>query len=231
MPYNPNFTPDAPLPISMLPDAEPLNLDDLLLVTQLGNTTGRSRRLSIGALINSTPLVNAPSGLASNVLDFSGALPQCVASYSSSAQMVAVLDVPVLCDVEFRVWGTSGLCTPTSQNFYEYGLTAITESNWAPDGDQDRRETHKLFIAKRYDDSSELTNPIGYSAVFPVPTTPKVPTDIELANYPTRRVKLDLSSGTSASLYQASPPSTFTLKIQAICKPMNYSAELLRSSL
>ena len=37
MPYNPNFTPDAPLPISMLPDAEPLTLDDLLLLTQPSN--------------------------------------------------------------------------------------------------------------------------------------------------------------------------------------------------
>lgn len=52
MPYNPNFVPDAPLPISMLPDAEELSDEDLLLLTQLANVSGRSRRLSVGTLID-----------------------------------------------------------------------------------------------------------------------------------------------------------------------------------
>ena len=51
MPYNPNNVPDAPLPISMLPDAEPLTLDDLLLVTQPNNSTAKSRRLKVSNLM------------------------------------------------------------------------------------------------------------------------------------------------------------------------------------
>lgn len=52
MPYDPSMTPDAPLPISMLPDAEPLTLADLLLLTQPTNTTSRSRRLDLNTLLD-----------------------------------------------------------------------------------------------------------------------------------------------------------------------------------
>lgn len=214
----------------MLPSAEPLGLGDLLLLTQPANVNGRSRKISIKSLLNSDPFIQAPSGAVSNVLSFSGSLPQCIATYSSSAQMVAVLDVPVIYDVEFRVWGTSDTATATTQNTYEYGLTAITSTYWSPYADADIRETHRLYLGKALVDSYNYNSPIGYSAVFPAPSIPKVPSSVELLAEPTRRVKLYLSSGTSASPYQAARPSAFDLKIQAICKPVNYNANLLRSS-
>lgn len=52
--------PQAPLPISQLPPVETLTDDDLLLVTQLGDTTGhRSRKMTAGALASSLPMRNA----------------------------------------------------------------------------------------------------------------------------------------------------------------------------
>lgn len=230
MPYNPDFTPDAPLPISMLPSAEPLSPNDQLLITQLANINGKSRKISIKSLLNSDPFIQAPSGAVSNVLSFSGSLPQCIATYSSYAQMVAVLDVPVIYDVEFRVWGISDTATATTQDTYEYGLTAITSTYWSPYADADIRETHKLYLGKVHVDSYNYNSPVGYSAIFPAPSIPRAPRSAELLAEPTRRVKLYLSSGTSTSPYQGERPSAFDLKVQAICKPVNYAANLLRSS-
>lgn len=224
MPYNPSNVPNAPLPISMLPDAEPLTLGDFLLVTQPNNTPSRSRRLSIQSLLNSNPFIQAPSGIVSNVVQYTGALPQCTFAASSSRLMVS-LEVPVIYDVEFRVWGSSNGATPSSgSSSYSYGLTAITREYYSGD-DLDRDEIHSHYVGHK-DESTDIPTP-RYSAVFPVPPLPYTPSASELATYPNKRVRLYLSSGTDASQYQATRPSEFTLKIQAVLRPAKYEAELL----
>lgn len=228
MPYNPSNVPDAPLPISMLPDSEPLTLGDLFLITQPTNTTARSRRVSVQSLLNSNPFIQAPSGIVSNVAQYTGALPQCAVTTSSSRLMVS-LDVPVIYDVDFRVWGTSGTATATSQEGYEYGLTAITRMSYNPE-DVDHDEVHSLYVGRRFNDGeaiTDLNSPIHYSALFPVPPFAYSPTAAELGAYPTKNVKLYLSSGTSPSPYQAQRPSSFTLKIQALLRPAKYVGDLL----
>lgn len=229
MPYNPNFTPDAPLPISMLPDAEPLTRDNLLLVTQPANAQGRSRKVSIQSLLNSDPFVQAPSGLVSNVVQFTGALPQCTYAAASSL-LVASLDVPVVYDVDFRVWGTSGTASVIgATSSYEYGLTAITRMTYGPE-DVDHDEAHSLHVGRRVEvggSTIDLTAPIHYSGLFPVSPFAYSPTASELEAHPTKQVKLYLSSGTSTSPYQATRPSSFSLKIQAVLRPAKYAANLL----
>lgn len=224
MPYNPNFTPDAPLPISMLPDAEPLTLDDLLLVTQPNNANGRSRKISVKSLLNSNPFIQAPSGIVSNVVQYTGSLPQCNFARSTS-KMVVSLNVPVIYDVEFRVWGSSnGATTSSGGSSYRYGLTAITHEYYNGD-DQDRDEIHSHYVGHK-DEGTDIPTP-RYSAVFPVPPLPYTPSAGELAVYPNKQVRLYLSSGTSPSPYQATRPSEFTLNIQAVLRPAKYEAELL----
>lgn len=224
MPYNPSNVPDAPLPISMLPDAEPLTLGDFLLVTQPNNTTARSRRVSIQSLLNSNPFIQAPSGIVSNVVQYTGALPQCSFSRSLSKMMVSI-DVPVIYDVEFRVWGSSnGATTSSGGSSYHYGLTAITHEYYNGD-DQDRDEIHSHYVGHK-DESTDNPAP-RYSAVFPVPPLPYTPSAGELAAYPNKQVRLYLSSGTSPSPYQATRPSEFTLKIQAVLRPAKYVNDLL----
>lgn len=224
MPYNPSNVPDAPLPISMLPDAEPLTLGDFLLVTQPNNTTARSRRVSIQSLLNSNPFIQAPSGIVSNVVQYTGDLPQCTFARSTAKMMVSI-DVPVIYDVEFRVWGSSNNATTGyGGSSYHYGLTAITHEYYDGD-DQDRDEIHSHYVGHK-DESTDIASP-RYSAVFPVPPLPYTPSAGELAAHPNKQVRLYLSSGTNASPYQATRPSEFTLKIQAVLRPAKYVADLL----
>lgn len=227
MPYNPSNIPDSPLPISMLPDAEELTIQDLLLITQLGNANFRSRRLSLNALFGSAIFKNASALAAapvySNILDFTGALPQFSTSRISGMTKVAEIDCDPRYDVEFHVWGESNAAGgSTSQTRYEYGLTGIVRQVYDPD-DVDRDLLAKFTAGYKAGDNVSPT-PI-YNGVFH--TIPYDYTNDIISAYPTKKVSLYLSSGTSASPYQDNGPSSFTLKIQAKLTLANYKLDLL----
>lgn len=226
MPYNPNFTPDAPLPISMLPSAEELTIQDLLIITQLGNTNFRSRRLSFNALFGSAIFKNASALAAapiySNILDFTGALPQCTTSVSGMTK-VAEIDCDPRYDVEFHVWGESNKASGSpTQTRYEYGLTGIVRQFYNPD-DVNRDLLAKFTAGYKTSDDVNPT-PIynGFFYTIPFDYTSDI-----VSAYPTKKVSLYLSSGTSASPYQDTRPSSFSLKIQAKLTLANYKLNLL----
>lgn len=228
MPYNPSNIPDAPLPISMLPDAEELTIQDLLLITQLGNTNFRSRRLTLDALFGSAIFKNASALAAapiySNILDFTGALPQFSTSSTSGMTKVAEIDCDPRYDVEFHVWGESNVAGGSqSQTRYEYGLTGIVRQIYDPD-DVDRDLLARFTAGYKASDIVSPGQPV-YNGVFH--TIPYDYTSDIVSKYPTKKVSLYLSSGTSASPYQDDRPSSFTLKIQAKLTLANYKLNLL----
>lgn len=164
-------------------------------------------------------ITTVDTSIVSNVLTYTGSLP----AFSSTTNVsyytkVAELDIDPKYDVEFHVWGTSAHATtsPSGNDAYSYGLSAIVRQYYAPD-DTDVDLYGVMGTAVRFKVGDTVVN-VGtpaYNAVFGA--SPKVynPTAAELAAHPTKKVSLYLASGCSANPYQATPPASYTLSIQA----------------
>lgn len=230
MPYNRQI-PDAPIAGSMLPRAEVLTAQDLLLLIQPGNNLGqKNKSLELGALFGSDLFKFAGlynSLIKSNILEYSGAL---ASASTGSFTEVCHLDVDPRMDVEFHVWGTSntaGASGDTYSNF-DYGLRARTRQMYLPD-DQER-DLVAFGGYAGYKTADGGPSVPAYNAVFGLYPINYNPSAGELASYPTKRVTLFLAAGYTMNPYHATVPSVFSLKIQATIYPSKYVNNILAAT-
>ena len=229
MPYDRQI-PDAPIALSMLPRASSVTKDDLLYLVQPGNNIGqRSKAFTLQTLADSDVLRlqgirNAI--IKSNIFEYTGALAETSATAYTE---ICHLDIHPLLDVEFHVWGTSGTAGDTydTYNTYNYGLRGKTRQLYLPD-DQDRELV--AFSPSGFRNSDNTGPSPVYNAVFGLYPINYDPSAAELAAYPTKRVTLFLSSGTSGSPYHATHPSQFELKVQATIYPSKYVTGILQAT-
>lgn len=225
MPYNRQI-PDAPIAGSMLPRVEAANLksQDILVLTQPGNPIGqKNKSLELGALFNSDlfKLLGVyNSVIKSNILEYSGAL---AATSSSAYTEVCHLDVNVLSDVVFHVWGSSDAATEGSGGSrYQYGLRGKTEQYY------EGEDISKVLVAmspSSFQETNNAPTPV-YNAVFGLN-----PYEFNVTQAkPTKRVTLYLSTGTTFSPYHATDPSSFSLNIQATIYPSKFVDNVLKAT-
>lgn len=225
MPYN-RTIPDAPIAGSMLPRVEAANLksQDILVLTQPGNPIGqKNKSLELGALFNSDlfKLLGVyNSVIKSNILEYSGAL---AATSSSAYTEVCHLDVNVLSDVVFHVWGSSDAATEGSGGSrYQYGLRGKTEQYY------EGEDISKVLVAmspSSFQETNNAPTPV-YNAVFGLN-----PYEFNVTQAkPTKRVTLYLSTGTTFSPYHATDPSSFSLNIQATIYPSKFVDNVLKAT-
>lgn len=231
MPYNKNQTPDAPLPVSMMPRVKTPLKSDLLYLVQPGNNPGeRSRSIELEKLMNSDVfrLQGLRNGIIkSNILEYSGAL---ASASTTSFTEICHLDVDPRMDVEFHVWGTSGQAGASGDTYsnFDYGLLARTRQMYLPD-DVDRDLVAFGGYAGRKDADGGPSTP-AYNAVFGLYPINYNPSAGELAHYPTKRVTLFLAAGMTNNPYHALIPSEFNLKIQATIYPSKYVSNILKAT-
>lgn len=224
MPYNKSQIPDAPLPVSMMPRVETPLKSDLLYLVQPGNNPGeRSRSIELETLMNSDVfrLHGLRNGIIkSNILEYTGAL---AATSSSQYTEVCHLDVDVLSDVVFHVWGSSDAATKGSGGTrYQYGLRGKTEQYYEG---EDIGKVLEAMSPSYYQDGDDTPSPV-YNAVFGLK-----PYEFDISPaIPTKRVTLYLSTGTSFSPYQATDPSSFSLNIQATIYPSKFVDNVLKAT-
>lgn len=234
-----NYTktiPEAPLPISMVPRAKSLNMTDIILVTQPTNVQGQRTKGATLQQISDT-LVAPQAVVVSNILEFNGDLP---AISASSRLKVVEMNIHPAYDVEFFVWGTSDQAeTGVGGPGYEYGLAARTWQCYDPDDidryqDQFAPAGHRFGFREGSLDSDRIVD-VGtprYMARFTLPPYdyyddykhPEV-----LKRYPTKKVRLFLSSGVNFNPYQAEAPKNFKLNIQARLTRAQFAMDLLQS--
>ena len=109
--------------------AADLKKNDLLYLVKPSNNLGeRCKSLELESLFSSDLFQSVGvrnSIIKSNILEYSGAL---AATSSSQYTEVCHLDVNVLSDVVFHVWGTSNNAEPgDGGSSYQYGLRGKTE--------------------------------------------------------------------------------------------------------
>jgi hypothetical protein len=225
MPYNRQI-PDAPIAGSMLPRvaAADLKSQDILVLTQPGNPIGQKNKgLELGVLFNSDLFQSVGvrnSIVKSNILEYSGAL---AATSSSQYTEVCHLDVGVLSDVVFHVWGTSDAATEGSGGKrYQYGLRGKTEQYYEG---EDIGNVLEAMSPSYFQEDNNTPTPV-YNAVFGL----KPYEFYFIQAKPTKRVTLYLSTGTSFSPYHATDPSSFSLKIQATIFPSKYESNVLKAT-
>ena len=227
MPYK-NPIPDAPIALSMLPRvaAADLKKNDLLYLVKPGNNLGeRCKSLELETLFSSDLFKFAGvynSVVKSNILEYSGAL---AATSSSQYTEVCHLDVNVLSDVVFHVWGSSDTAGDGSDyQRYEYGL---------------RGKTVQYYLGEDMSRILEAMSPSGFKVSDGVgPSHPVYNAVFGLNPYefyispaiPTKRVTLYLSTGTTFSPYHATDPSSFSLNIQATIYPSKYEFNVLKAT-
>ena len=227
MPYDRQI-PDAPIALSMLPRAAASTLKntDLLYLAQPGNNLGeRSKAVELSALFSSEPAKYAPRIICSNILEYSGAL---AATSASAYTEVAHVDIDPRLDVQFHVWGTSDTASDGSEyNTYSYGLRARVRMMYLPD-DQDR---DLVAIAPSGFRNSDGTGPAPtYNAFFGCLPFNYSPSPSEFQAYPTKRVTLYLSTGTTGSPYHGVDPTSFALNIQATIFPRQIDTTILKAT-
>lgn len=225
MPYNRQI-PDAPIAGSMLPRAASVDTSDLLVLIKPNNPLGqRNKSLELENLFSSDLFKFAGvynSVVKSNILEYSGAL---AATSSSQYTEVCHLDVNVLSDVVFHVWGSSDTAGDGSDyQRYEYGLRGKTEQYYSGE------DIGKVLEAMspsgfKVSDGAGPSNPV-YNAVFGLN-----PYEFNISPaIPTKRVTLYLSTGTTFSPYHATDPSSFSLNIQATIYPSKYVSNVLKAT-
>lgn len=224
MPYNRQI-PNAPIAGSMLPRAASIDASDLLVLIKPNNPLGqRNKSLELGDLFDSDlfKFVGVYNSVVkSNILEYSGAL---AATSLSQYTEVCHLDVGVLSDVVFHVWGSSDTASDGSEyQRYEYGLRGKTEQYYEGDDVSKVLEAMSPSGFKIADGSGP--SPV-YNAVFGLN-----PYEFNVtAAKPTKRVTLYLSTGTTFSPYHATGPSNFSLKIQATIYPSKYVNNILKAT-
>lgn len=218
MPYT--NVPDAPIPVSMLPRETELTKDDLLYLVKPGNEIGRrSKSLTLEALTDSDVfrfegVRNAVTK--SNILTYEGAL---ATTSTGNYTEICHLDIDPRLDVEFHVWGNSN---PAGEGSYEYGLRGKTEQYYG------REDIGKVleafyFVGKKTDTFNIEPR---YNVVFGLN-----PYNFDFTTaFPTKRVTLYLSTGTSFNPYQADSPTSFSLNIQATIFPSRYVSDILKAT-
>jgi hypothetical protein len=204
--------------------AADLKSQDILVLTQPGNPIGQKNKgLELGVLFNSDLFKFAGlynSLIKSNILEYSGAL----ASTSSSAYTeVCHLDVNVLSDVVFHVWGTSDAATEGAGGTrYQYGLRGKTEQYYEG---EDIGKVLEAMSPSYFQDGDDTPTPV-YNAVFGLK-----PYEFDISPaIPTKRVTLYLSTGTTFSPYHATDPSSFSLNIQATIYPSKFVDNVLKAT-
>lgn len=224
MPYNRQI-PDAPASLSMLPRAVAADLkkNDLLYLVKPGNNLGeRCKSLELESLFSSDLFQSVGvrnAIIKSNILEYSGAL---AATSSSQYTEVCHLDVDVLSDVVFHVWGTSDTATEGAGGTrYQYGLRGKTEQYYSG---EDIGKVLEAMSPSYYQENNTPT-PV-YNAVFGLK-----PYEFDISPaIPTKRVTLYLSTGTTFSPYHATDPSSFSLNIQATIYPSKYVSNVLKAT-
>lgn len=226
MPYNRQI-PDAPIALSMLPRAAAADLkkNDLLYLVKPSNNLGeRCKSLELEGLFSSDLFQSVGvrnSIIKSNILEYSGAL---AATSSSQYTEVCHLDVDPRMDVEFHVWGTSNLAEPgEGGTSYQYGLRGKAEQYY--EGEDIGNVLEAMSPSYHQDEDGDISTP-SYNAVFGL----KPYEFYFIQAKPTKRVTLYLSTGTSFSPYQATSPSSFSLKIQATIFPSKYVSNVLKAT-
>lgn len=224
MPYDRQI-PDAPIALSMLPRvaAADLKKNDLLYLVKPGNNLGeRCKSLELETLFSSDLFQSVGvrnSIIKSNILEYSGAL---AATSSSQYTEVCHLDVDVLSDVVFHVWGSSDTATEGAGGTrYQYGLRGKTEQYYEG---EDISKVLEAMSPSYYQEDNTPT-PV-YNAVFGLN-----PYEFNVSPaIPTKRVTLYLSTGTTFSPYHATDPSSFSLNIQATIYPSKYVSNILKAT-
>lgn len=219
--------PDAPIALSMLPRDEIPAASDLLYLVKPGNNLGeRSRSIELQKLFDSESFKLdgvRNSVVKSNILAFSGALADTSTGYYTE---VAHVEIDPRLDVDFHVWGKSNAATDgTEYNTYAYGLRARVRMLYLPD-DTDRDLVAMTYAGFRNSEGVGPTNPV-YNAVFGCTPYNYTFTPTELANHPTKKVTLYLSTGLIDSLYHGVSPTSFSLNIQAKIFPSKYVDDTL----
>ena len=217
--------PDAPIAGSMLPRPTSLTANDLLLLIQPGNNLGqKNKAVTLESLFGSDLFKFAGvynSVVKSNILQYSGAL---AATSSNQYTEVCHLDVDPRMDVEFHVWGTSNLAEPGGGgSSYQYGLRGKAEQYY--EGEDIGNVLEAMSQSYHQDEDGDISTP-SYNAVFGL----KPYEFYFIQAKPTKRVTLYLSTGTSFSPYQATSPSSFSLKIQATIFPSKYVSDVLKAT-
>lgn len=226
MPYN-HPIPDAPIAMSMLPRAAAADLKkkDLLYLVKPGNNLGeRCKSLELESLFSSDLFQSVGvrnSIIKSNILEYSGAL---AATSSSQYTEVCHLDVDVLSDVVFHVWGSSDAATEGSGGSrYQYGLRGKTEQYYEG---EDIGKVLEAMSPSSFQATGEYISTPVYNAVFGLK-----PYEFDISPaIPTKRVTLYLSTGTTFSPYHATDPSSFSLNIQATIYPSKYESNVLKAT-
>lgn len=223
MPYNRQI-PDAPIAGSMLPRATALTAQDLLLLIQPGNNLGqKNKAVTLETLLGSDLFKFAGvynSVVKSNILEYSGALASTSLNQYTE---VCHLDVDVLSDVVFHVWGSSDAATEGAGGTrYQYGLRGKTEQYYEG---EDIGKVLEAMSPSYFQENDNVTSPV-YNAVFGLK-----PYEFNVSPAkPTKRVTLYLSTGTTFSPYHATAPSSFSLNIQVTIYPSKFVDNVLKAT-
>ena len=225
MPYDRQI-PDAPIALSMLPRAAAADLKkkDLLYLVKPSNNLGeRCKSIELETLFSSDLFKSVGvrnSIIKSNILEYSGAL---AATSLSQYTEVCHLDVDVLSDVVFHVWGSSDAATEGAGGTrYQYGLRGKTEQYYEG---EDIGKVLEAMSPSYFQDGDDTPTPV-YNAVFGLK-----PYEFDISPaIPTKRVTLYLSTGTSFSPYHATAPSSFSLNIQATIYPSKFVDNVLKAT-
>lgn len=225
MPYDRQI-PDAPIALSMLPRDESPAASDLIYLVKPNNPIGqRSKAVELSALFGSDPAKYTSGIICSNILDYSGAL---AATSAFAYTEVAHVDIDPRLDVQFHVWGTSDPASDGSEyNTYSYGLRALVRMMYLPD-DQDRDLV--AIAPSGYRNSDGTGSAPTYNAFFGCLPFEYSLSPSEFQTYPTKRVTLYLSTGTTGNPYHGIDPASFALKIQATIFPRQIDTTILKAT-
>lgn len=237
--------PDAPLPVSMLPRANEVSSQDLLLLVKPNNEPGdKTKALELDTLVNSDLLrfSNVLGGTFTNILTYTGPLP-----WSNTGSNLCRVTTDPRNQVIFFVEGTSGPAgTPQPYSggvtsAFQYGLIGMVRS-YFPFEDQNYSRNDQYISAgsKRY-----IRNPtdpenfilvhdedrVCYKGEFRENNTP-LP-NVDWASKPaqmrSKTVDLYIAGGVTGNPYRLPPPASYTLNIQALIFKARYGATLLES--
>lgn len=237
--------PDAPLPVSMLPRANEVSSQDLLLLVKPNNEPGdKTRALELDTLVNSDILrfSNVLGGTFTNTITYTGPL-----AWSNTGSKLCQVTTDPRNQVIFFVEGTSESAgTPQP---YSGGVTSVFQYGWIgrvrsyfpySDENYDRNDQYISAGSKRY--IRDPTDPenfilvhdedrVCYKGAFMEDPTPWP--NVDWASQPaqlrTKTVGLWIAGGVTGNPYRLPPPASYTLSIQALIFKARYGSASLES--
>ena len=248
MTANNNYTrtiPDAPLPVSMLPRANEVSSQDLLLLIKPNNDPGdKTKALELETLANSDILrfSNVLGGTFTNILTYTGPLP-----WSNNGSNLCQVETDPRNQVIFFVDGTSEsagqaqVVSGQALKSFQYGLKGMVRS-YFPFDDQNYSRNDQYISAGSKDFINNPSIPESYILVHdefrvcykgafmedPTPL-PNVDWASKPAEMRTKTVGLWIAGGVTDNPYKLTPPASYTLKIQALIFKARYAAASLES--